>query len=255
MTRLFYFLCIFFVASSLECGLWFSPHRVSGFAQTGRFTRTKSGGTSQKGALFGYGGEYERLKNSGFYLYAKAYTDKGTLEGSTDSKIKLKSRFDSEEYYGRVGWSFCFQKFIFAPFLGGGVSYSTNRFIDPSPLHVSMKINFPYALAGLKAEWRQTECLHFIASIMLKKPYEPKCKIKDDPDFFTAHQMIKEKLQADFELGVRRQGTPWLECPLSAEAFFFYQYNHFGKHTNYPFNFVDTKYRYLGLRISASIVF
>jgi len=249
-----FLLPLLIVATSLESTfLIFGPHRFTGFAETGYFKRKRDGGSSQSGALFGYGAEYESLKDSGFYLYGKAYWAQGTLTGdSGEDHIKL--RYNSEEYYGRIGYSLCFCKWVFAPFIGGGGAKLKNHFIDPSPLQVRMNIQFPYALAGLKIEWQRTDDLQFYTSFQLKKPYEPKCTIKDDPDFFDVHQTVKEKLQADFEVGIRKN---WLCMPIAigGQVAFFYQYNHFGREENFPFNFLETTYNYFGLRAGLSVCF
>lgn len=240
--------------SPLECALFFGPHRFDGFIETGRFKRKREGGVEQSGTLFGYGAEYERLKEIGFYIFARANEDKGTLKGSTEKSVDLKSRFCSEEYLGRLGFSFGLCQWTFVPFIGGGYYTSTNRFVDPSPLHVSMQIHFPYALAGLKVEWKRSETIHYFTSLTIKRPYEPKCRIQDDPEFFTTHQMIKEKLQAEFELGGRYNWSCTL-LSLAVDGSFFYRYNRFGSRENYPFNFLDTKYTYLGFKLGASATF
>lgn len=252
-----YLLLIFCMLNSYaQCSYFFlGPHRLTGFGEADYIKRKREGGTNQKGTLLGFGIDYERFKDFGFYLFGEAYETHGTLKGSTGGEVEIKSRFSAHDYFGRLGWSLSCYDFYFAPFCGGGYAYTVNRFIRPSPLHVSMKIHYPYALTGLKIEWRKSEKIHIFTSLQLDLPFEPKCTIENDPDFFTTHQTIKKELQTDFQIGIRWQNISCLLFNLNAETLFLYRHNHFGEHDNYPFNFLDTTHQMLGLRVQVSFLF
>lgn len=247
--------CVFGLSSLESSIVFFGPHRLTAFAHADYLKRTREGGSSQKGTIVGFGADYERLKEFGIYLFGETSEGKGTLKGSTSGEAVLKSRFYQENYFGRLGWSISFCKFIFAPFVGGGYTQMTNRFVDPSPLLVSMKIHYPYMLWGLKLEWQKSDKIHFITSLQLEKPFEPKCTIDDDPEYFTTHQTIKEKIQTVFQIGARFQQIICLPFDLSGETYFFYQHNQYGRHDNFPFNFLDTTHNVVGLRASVSVLF
>ena len=231
------------------------PHRLTGFAEADYIKRSREGGTQQKGTLVGFGADYERLKSFGFYLFGEIYEVLGTLKGSTGDEIEIKSRFNSKNTFGRLGWSLSLCNVTCVPFLGGGYASTVNRFINPSPLPISMKIHYPYALWGLKIEWQKSEGVHFFTSLQLEHPFEPKCTIDNDPDYFITHQTIKKKVQTDFQIGIRWQNISCLPFNFSAETAFLYRHNRFGKHDNYPFNFLETTHKILGLRVQGSILF
>lgn len=254
--RLLFFSAIIIASLPLEAALMLGPHRLSLFAEGGRLHRKRSGGTHQKGTLLGYGCEYERLKKSGFYLFGRAAFDEGTLRGSTGSGFKIKSRYDSQECFGRAGWAFCFcEDWTVAPFLGGGYYRSENRFVDPSPIPVKMRIHFPYAMGGAAVEWRRSEEWVYTFSLQGKKPFDPECVIEDDPDFFDIHQMIKSALQWDAEAGFRKKYPMQCGFEGALEGQFFYRLSRYGKKENYPFDFTETKQRFIGFRVSLTLLF
>ncbi|CRX37610.1 hypothetical protein [Estrella lausannensis] len=256
--RFIYLIALLTTMAPLDAALVFGPHRLSAFAEGGRVSRKRQGGTHQKGALLGYGCEYERLKNSGIYLLGRAVGDEGTLRGRTGSGFKIKSRYDSQEYFGRGGWSFCFgerDSFVVAPFAGGGYFRSENRFVDPSPIPVNMQVHFLYALGGLTFEWRKQEDLYYTFSFQGKKPFDPECVIKDDPELFEIHQLFKSKMQWDVETGFRKMWGACFGCKGALEGQLFYRHSRYGKKENFPFDFADTRQKFWGIRIGFSALF
>lgn len=258
LARFLYLIAVLFIVAPLDAALIFGPHRLSAYAEGGRVSRKRAGGTHQKGTLLGYGCDYERLKCSGIYLFGRAVGDEGTLRGKTGSGFKIKSRYDSQEYFGRGGWSFCLgecSSFVIAPFAGGGYFTSENRFVDPSPIPINMRIHFLYALGGLAFEWRKCDDLHYTFSFQGKKPFDPECAIKDDPDYFDIHQLIKSKMQWDVEAGVRKIWPSYFNCRSALEGQLFYRKSRYGKKENYPFDFADTQQNFWGIRIAFSFLF
>ena len=213
--------------------------------------RTREGGSWQSGWLFGGRALYERRIPFGFYWAVDGYFAKGDITGKSSSGNKLKSNFTEVEIEGRLGFSLCFRicpKFSFTPYGGYGGFYCKNDFIHPSPLTCTFRDSFKYALGGIITSMRINDCLE--ASIDFKAKYmlEGQSDISHDPQ--NGHLSLKMNNEVQYELAIPINYTRcWRGRLLKITVAPFYRFRHFGGMLNFPYDFIDTKFRSYGGRV------
>jgi len=213
--------------------------------------RTREGGSSQRGWLFGGRALYERRKAFGFYWAADGYYAQGTITGKNSSGSKLKSDLTEVEAEGRLGFSLCFRfcpKFSFTPYGGYGRFYCKNNFKHPSPLTCTFRDSFDYALAGLMTSIRFNQRLEVSIDFKTKYMLEGQSEITHDPE--NDHVSLKMNNELQYELAIPiNYNCCWRGRLLKISVAPFYRFRHFGGMLNHPYDFIDTKFRSYGGRV------
>lgn len=210
--------------------------------------RTKEGGTSQNGVLYGVRAGYDRIKSYGFYWGGDVLYATGDLKGKSGLGNRLKSDFTDKTIEGRLGYTFkrnwCY-KILFTPYVGYGYQEELNHFKRPSPIPVHFKTYFDYVPFGFLSDVRFTDCFHAGINFKVKYMWDPKCKVSHDPDIDSFTQLIKEKFHYRVELPLTYRseylcGRFWISLVP------FYEYRQYGEHANFPIDFFNTKLRLAG---------
>lgn len=219
--------------------------------------RTKEGGAHQDGWLYGGHGTFERRKHGGLYYAIDGYYATGDMKGKTAAGKTLKSEITDREIEGRLGYSLCiksWKKLNIIPYGTYGDFYCTNDFKKPSPLPCTYHEHYQYAGGGLDVSFFPAPCLECGVNAAAKYMLNGKCKIKDDPDYDDLNLIIESKLQYEIDLNFR-YFTVWKNKPINALFTPFYRYRHFGGRMNWPFDYIDTKFKNYGARILLNIIF
>lgn len=213
--------------------------------------RNRAGGTSQRGNLGGIRISYDHIKRYKFYWGAQAFWGTGILNGRTASDSKIRSRWTDEMVEGYLGYTFQtknFPYFSFTPFGGYGYFRETNKFISPSPLHVKFTTTFGYFAYGFLSNTMITPCISVGLNARFRTPWEPRCKVSDDPDFDDLKQLVGEQLQYRIEIPIVYQKKfifDFVEFGLMP----FYEYREYGGRENFPFDFLKTKIKIYGINL------
>lgn len=245
--RLFLLIFLLFAApvESLRiCG----PHFFSLGPEAYYLKRNKKGGTWQDGWLFGVRGGYEKLNSKGLYLSVDGYWVTGELEGNSKAGNPLKSEVAEYEIEGRIGGSYSFPKsccITWVPYLGYGYFTSHNDFVKPTPLIYNSKSTFYYLAGGGMVLLSIGDCWNAGFHFKYKLPEEPKCTIKNDPDYGTVVLNLGVKSQYEIELPIRYRCC-WMGKKLGFMLAPFYRYRHYGHQANYPADSIDTKFHIWG---------
>jgi hypothetical protein len=257
MTRKFYkYITVAALALQYSLNGNCSQHHLLVGPQWEHLTRTREGGIKQKGDLFGGFFLYERVKRYGWYLGAEGSYAKGTIKGSIDDTFELKSRFTDQWIEGRFGYTFqqkCGRRFAFTPYIGIGYAQEQNNFGSSSPLPLHFKTHFWYPFAGFRSQINV--CEHFVAGVnfRVRIPYDPKCKVSNDPENENVSQNVGDKLQYRVEVPL----TYYLPCyeRLGVSVMPFYEYRPYGEHANYPFDYYKTTIKIWGVGAGAAFRF
>lgn len=214
-------------------------------------TRTKEGGTKQKGYLYGLRGGYDRIKRYRLYWGIEGYFAKGQIRGKSGSDAKLVSDILDSEIEGRFGYTFhrktCFQA-SFTPFIGYGYFYQTNHFKHPSPLHLHFRDTFQYLVGGFISKFYINPCWNVGITFKAKYSIDGKSKITHDPDFDDMTIQMSDKMQYSVDFPINGVFC-WCNRMLDLSLVPFYQFRHYGGRENFPFDFIDTKFRIYGVRL------
>ncbi|MBJ7449739.1 MAG: hypothetical protein JHC93_05210 [Parachlamydiales bacterium] len=247
----------------LACSSLFSNTHYTNDIELGavgyNLTRTKTGGTKQKGLLTGLIVNYDRIKRNSFYLGADAYWAKGDMHGHSGSGRILKSIITDIEAEGRVGFTIRSKgekKPFFTPFVGYGYFRETNQFKAPYPMTITYNDSFDYYAVGFVSGINV--CKDFSVGINVKWKWmnEGTCKISNEPiddytDPSTANPelIIESQWQYTIEMPLDFHPKKWSKrCWLNLVPF--YEYRHFGGRENFPSDYIDTQERILGARLT-----
>ena len=210
--------------------------------------RSRAGGTHQNGWMYGVRAGYDKVQKCTVYWGIDALYAKGTLHGKTGKGSKIKSRFTDENIEGRAGFTFqgnCLMRASFTPFIGIGYFSEKNNFVDPSPIPVHFNTRFGYGVVGFLSNLPWTERFETGLNFKARYPFEPRCRISHDPENDDTTLNVKEKWQFRVELPITYNCTC---CDLFALTLSpFYEYRLYGKHLNFPSNFLRTQYQIYGI--------
>lgn len=213
--------------------------------------REKETGSEQKGSLYGLQGSYNRIKRYGWYLGADGSYCAGILRGSVHHQTPIRSRYSTLTAEGRLGYTFMQKEGYnigFTPFLGGGYIEERNNFTHPIDLPIHLKTSFPFAAGGFLLFGRPFSSVTAALSFKVRLPYEPTCKVTNDPDNEPMTQRIAERLHYRVDLPISwTMGTSGCFA-LTLDPLL--EIRTFGTQTNYPFDFIKTKETFLGLLIA-----
>lgn len=212
--------------------------------------RVKCGGTKQNGNLFGVRLGYDRLKRFGFYWGIDGLIAHGRLKGHAGSGHKLHSRLTDSSVEGRLGFTFQQKtgwQCALTPYAGVGYFNETNKFKHPSPVTAHFKTYFPYAAVGFLSWMHPCDRVELGLNFKAKIPFEPKCRVTNDPEHKRVTQRIDERMHYRVELPL----TYRLSCDghTGVSLIPFYEYRKYDHYPNFPFNFIKTIYNNYGLTL------
>lgn len=210
--------------------------------------RTREGGTSQKGTIYGVRAGYEHIKRYQFYWGGDVLYGQGIIRGHSGNGFKLKSRFTDLMAEARVGYTFqqkCDYQFAFTPYVGLGYAIERNNFLHPSPLLVHFHINYWYIPLGFLSQMTVTPNWYVGLNFKVRYVLTAKHHVTHDPDFGSSKGMVKERFQYRVELPI----TYSCQSRFDLSAVPFYEWRAFGAHAGFPFDFLETKLRIYGILI------
>lgn len=217
-------------------------------------SRTKKGGAKQSGNLFGIRLGYDRFKRYGWYFGEEIRYAKGTLKGHLATGEKLNSQLTDCLVEGRLGYTFQQKRGIqlsFTPFLGIGYFNEQNNFSNSSLIPIHCRTHFTYGALGFFS-WAHYCNFELGLNFTARLPYEPKCRVSNDPNHDSVTQNIKQQVQYRVELPLSYRPSDcfigrYLRCGEGVISLVpYYEYRHYGAHPNYPFNFIKTEFQIWG---------
>lgn len=249
--------CFFFFQSLLlfigyffpmQCEGGDSPHQFYAGPEIYHVKRLRSGGTRQGGMLYGARIGYDYLKRYKIYVGGDVLAATGTLRGVNGNRDTLKSRFTDFDIEGRVGYTLaqkCSPCPSITPFIGYGYAEELNKFISPSPLQVHFKTFYQYVSYGFLAKTHVSERWDMGVNFKAKYLVDARNRVTHDSEYDS------------FTMRVGPETHYRVELPISYEfkdRFFvqfvpFFEYRHYGKQANYPFDFFETRFRIYGAAI------
>lgn len=212
--------------------------------------RERDGGSKQKGMMYGVRGSYERLKRYKWYLGVEGFYGIGKIKGHT-KLFKLKSTMQQESIEGRFGYTFQAKnswKPAFTPFIGYGYYRESNQYHSPTPLKLKFINDYTYLSYGFLSSIAVSSCVTIGANAKFRSMYDPKCRVKKDPDADDTKMLIEDKLQYRLEFPICYHF--YVSC-FNAEIGIvpFFERQHYGGRENFPNNFYDTKLWLYGANI------
>ena len=246
----YYFLILCFLAEftsiySKECSL---IHHVALGPEVYGVERMKHGGTRQFGTLAGIRLTYDRLKRCGWYVGGDALYATGTIDGRSGSESKIRSSLTDKYIEGRFGYTFqqkngC--RFLFTPFVGIGCFQETNDFKHPSPIPVHFQNTFSYIPFGFLSHLYLNERLGLGLKLTVRYLFKQHNKVTNDPEHDDMILQYKEELQYRLEFPITYD-TCFCDRSWRIALTPFFEYRPYGELANFPFDFLDTKFRIFG---------
>jgi len=211
--------------------------------------RKREGGTRQKGEALGVRLSYDRIKRYKFYVGAQLFYGSGILRGHSGNDSRIRSRLIDKQIEGNLGYTFqskCFPHVAFTPFAGYGYFRESNKFSPPSPLSLTFTTQFRYVSFGFLSSVYVLPCLTVGVNARFRWPWEARCKVSNDPEFNTIHQIVGDKLHYRIELPITYFGA-FLYNGLELGIMPFYEQRLYGARENFPFDFFKTRYTIYGV--------
>lgn len=213
--------------------------------------RKREGGSQQSGPLNGFQIGLDRLKRYGWYIGGDYLYAHGPIEGKTSRGTPLYSWLTDQVVEGRFGYTL--QKALphnpfFTPFVGYGYFQEVNAFAPPSRLPCTFTDTFDFFALGFLSGLDITPQLSLEINGKMRFMQHARSEITDDPLFDTVSLIIEDEILYRIEAVVTY--APCIRrVRMGAQIAPFYEFRHFGGHEGYPFDFVDTKFYLVGMRI------
>ncbi|KAF3362433.1 Uncharacterized protein PHSC3_001033 [Chlamydiales bacterium STE3] len=223
------------------------PHKIYVGPEFYHVHRTRQGGSKQKGWIYGVRAGYDYIKRFNLYWGGDVFWGQGPLKGHSPTS-KLKSTFTDTSVEGRFGYTVqnkYFRHITFTPYVGYGYFEETNKFRKDAPLRIKFKNRFQYATTGFFSSVELNTNMALGLNFKTKFPYDTKCRVSD-AEVGGKTLGVKDKWHYRVELPL----TYWTyKCNRVVElaCIPFYEYRHYGKRENFPFDFLDTKLRIYGV--------
>lgn len=216
-----------------------------------RVSRTRAGGTRQKGNAAGIRITYDRIKRYHYYLGAQLFYGTGTLHGQSGFGEKIRSRLTDSLIEGNAGYTFqakCLPHLSFTPFAGYGYFNEENKFVPPTNLRVKFTTQFHYISFGFLSSVYVLPCFTIGINGRFKWPLEAHCKVANDPDFNKVHQIVGDKLHYRIELPITYFGSLlWNSFEIAFVPFV--DERLYGERENFPFDFFKTRLSIYGANL------
>lgn len=212
-----------------------------------RVYRDKEGGSSQDGNLYGFRLGYDRIKRFHYYLGADFLYASGDLCGKTGNHT-IKSTLHDINVEGRFGYTleskWGWQPSL-TPFVGGGYFWESNNYKHPSPLKIHFHNHFSYATAGFLSRLRLLSNMTIGLNFKIRYIIDGKIRITNDPDEDDRDQHYDERLQYRVELPLTYY-LAYCSHDWALSIVPFYEYRPYGHRANFPFDFLETKFKLYG---------
>lgn len=212
--------------------------------------RLKEGGGEQHGTLYGIRAGYERLKRYKFYYAVDGLYSQGILDGKTNTS-RIRSVFTNSNIETRFGYTFqakYWPSFSLTPYFGIGYMWEYSRYKNPSPIKVHFNNRFPYIPFGFISSIFVTNRLQIGLNVKVRFLWDGKQKVTHDPQFNSLIQCYEDHFQYRIELPIVYYFC-WNRDTLAVRLTPFYEYRHYGHGINYPFDFLDTKFKFYGANL------
>lgn len=218
--------------------------------------RAKEGGAKQNGTLYGVRISFDYVKRYKFYWGADGLWAKGTIKGHVEN-AHLKSDLEDANIEGRFGYTFQSKTWrcaSFTPFFGLGYFWENNHYRHPSPLELHFDTHFCYVPIGFLSQLFVTPCWAIGVNFKIRVLVDGKQTVSHDPQFNDHSLHFQEKLQYRVELPITHFFN-W-NCARLAAAFVpFYEYRPYGHRANFPFDFLETKFKFYGATLKLLYLF
>ena len=213
--------------------------------------RTREGGAKLTGPAAGVRFTYDYIKRYCIYCGLQASYGIGTLTGHSSTKDKIRARLTDAQLEGSLGYTFqlkCYPYIALTPYAGYGYFREVTKFSASSPLPVKFTLDYRYIAFGFLSSVVINPCLTVGLNARFRYPWQPRCKVTDDPEFADMRQQVGDCIQYRLELPFTYTGA--LLMPCFEVAFVpFYEYRLYGDRENYPFDFFKTKLKLFGLNL------
>lgn len=227
------------------------PHKFSIGPEFYHLQRTREGGTKQDGWMYGVRGSYDRIKRYKLYWGIEGHWAQGTLKGHNGLDDTIKSTFTDAQIEGRLGYTLqakCTYKPSLTPFVGYGFFRDTNKFKDPSPLLVKFVTTYRYVAYGFLSSIEPRDNFNIGLNFKGWSMIHARTKVEDDPEEENNSMLMGERFNYRIELPIQYR---YCACNEHLELGLvpFYEFRHYGRRENFPFDYADTKFRLWGVTI------
>ncbi|MCE2982396.1 MAG: hypothetical protein LW832_02405 [Parachlamydia sp.] len=218
--------------------------------------RKKEGGVKQEGFACGLRCGYERQEPWNIYAGVELFYGRSQLKGEFGD-CHLKSNYSDWNLEERVGFSFA-APFAFlpqlTPFIGYGRMWEKNNYVKPSPSLFHFKNDYTYIPLGFLSSIQWSPCLTIGLNMKARFILDGKNFVSHDPQYGRNVQCYDEKVQYRIELPICYRAEV-MEGKFKLEAIPFYEFRHYGKRANFPFDFLETRFSYAGATLQLDYLF
>ena len=213
--------------------------------------RTREGGATQDGLVTGVRAGYDRIKRYKIYFGFDTLYATGKLDGKSGAGNCLKSDYTDISVEGRLGYTlkskgnFCPS---ITPYAGLGYLVEKNNFTEPESTPIHFRTSYLYAAVGFLSQISLSDRFDLGLNFKAKYPYEARCRVTHDPRQANSKQVINEKFQYRIELPITYK---FLGCSddFRFSVVPFYELRQYGRHPNYPCDYLETKLRLCGVQL------
>lgn len=219
--------------------------------------RTKAGGTRQSGFMCGGRATYERIKRYGWYAGADILCASGTLDGKSGTENKIRSRLTDTNFEGRFGYTLQHKSncgLSFTPFFGIGYFRETNNFTRPSDIPVHFRNTFSYFPFGFLSHIYLTSQFGVGVNFKLRYLFQHKNEVTHDPEHHSLCIHYQENLQYRVEVPLTYDKCIYNRL-WQLKLVPFYEYRNYGPLANFPFDFIETKFKLCGAYLQVVVLF
>ncbi|WP_068470984.1 hypothetical protein [Candidatus Protochlamydia phocaeensis] len=212
--------------------------------------RTKEGGAAQHGYLYGVRVGYERVKRYKVYWGLDGLYATGSLKGKLDGQ-HLKSNLTDINLEERVGYTFqakCDWRPSLTPFIGIGYFWEKNNYKHPSDMQIHFHNRFSYIPVGFLSSVQFGPYFSMGVNFKARIILEGKNEVSNDPKFDDVTQNYEEKIHYRIELPFTYERCYWGK-ELGISLVPFYEYRQYGHRPNFPFDFLETKFKLYGVTL------
>ena len=235
------------IAQASEITFFEGPYRVSIGPEVYHLTRTKEGGSQQKGVLGGVQASLERWRPNGAYWGIQGNCAVGRLHGHTARGTEIVSRLTEKQVEGRLGYNVAADstRFQLIPFVLAGKYECENKFISPSPVISTFHDRFDFIGWGFYMVCNLTGSFHYGLTFKSRYMVNGQDEVSGNPDDEDSRSHIKSEWQYDVEIPLQYGSSSegW-----AVQVVPFYCIRHFGGMEGFPFDFIDTKFRIYGTK-------
>ncbi|MFI0434537.1 MAG: hypothetical protein ACH350_02260 [Parachlamydiaceae bacterium] len=245
--------------SQCLCGVpWVKPCAIQTYAGPEIYSveRAKEGGARQSGTLYGVRLGFDHIRRYKLYWGLDALWAKGALKGSSKDH-RIKSTLTDTNIEARFGYTFQSKSWrcaSFTPFVGLGYFWENNCFEHPSPLPIHFKNHFSYLPFGFLSQFSLSKNVSVGVNVKIRFLIESKVEASHDPEHEDCTQYYDESLQYRFELPLS-YFTCYKKKSLACCFVPFYEYRPYGYRSNYPFDFLETKFNIYGATFKFEYLF